>query len=115
MGSKQACPYTLSSELSLVLSLEIGKILLGFIFVFLFYTRLVRPLITWMTTSVEVVPEEAADPEIMETEEGFQGEGQSLAEIGSEAQEIRDTVHQFVEKDPEFAASIVRKWMRERS
>ncbi len=98
----------------LELGLEIGKILLGFIFVFLFYTRLVRPLVTWMTTSVEVVPEEGAAPEILATEEDLEEERQRLAELGPAAQEIRNAVNEFVETDPAFSASIVRKWMRER-
>jgi flagellar M-ring protein FliF len=97
----------------LELGLEIGKMLLGFIFVFLFYTRLVRPLITWMTTSVEVVSEETAAPEIMATEEDLEEEGKRLSKLGPDAQAIRNTVNLFVEKDPALAASIVRKWMRE--
>ncbi len=98
----------------LELGLEIGKILLGFIFVFLFYTRLVRPLVTWMTTSVEVVEEGPAVPEIIATDEELEEERQRLAELGPAAQEIRNAVNEFVDTDPAFSASIVRKWLRER-
>ena len=98
----------------LELGLEIGKILLGFIFVFLFFTRLIRPLVTWMTTSVEVVPEEGTTPEIIGTEEEIEEERQRLAELGPTVQEIRNAVNEFVETDPAFSANIVRKWMRER-
>ena len=96
------------------MGLEALKYLMGFIFIFLFYTRLVRPLVTWMTTSVEVVPEEGAAPEILATEEDLEEERQRLAELGPAAQEIRNAVNEFVETDPAFSASIVRKWMRER-
>jgi flagellar M-ring protein FliF len=98
----------------LELGLEIGKILLGFIFVFLFYTRLIRPLVTWMTTSVELVDEDTSVPEIITTEEELEQERQRLAGLGPVAQEIRNAVNAFVETDPQFSASIVRKWLRER-
>lgn len=102
----------------LELGLEIGKIILGFIFVFLFYTRLVRPLVNWMTTSVEIVPGEEANPEIIaaeEEEEEMEEERQRLAELGSAVIEIKNSINQFVESDPEIAANIVRKWMKERA
>lgn len=97
----------------LALGLEIGKILLGFIFVFLFYTRLVRPLVTWMTTSVEVVPE-VADAEALEESEESEEERLRLAELGPGTLMIKRAVTEFVDNDPSFAASIVRSWLKER-
>jgi hypothetical protein len=37
-----------------------------------------------------------------------------LTEMASESAKIRDTVAQFVGKDPKYTAGIIRKWMRQK-
>ena len=39
------------------LALEVGKLVVGLVFLILFFTRVIRPIINWMTMTVEVVPE----------------------------------------------------------
>ena len=52
------------------LGFQVAKYVLGAIFILLFYTRLVRPLVNWMTTSVEVVDSAPETLTIEEEEEG---------------------------------------------
>ena len=83
------------------------------IFLFLFFTRVIRPIITWMTTTVEVVPEadQLGAAEVDEMEE----EKRRLTETASEATHIREAVADFVANDPKFTAGVIRKWMREKN
>jgi flagellar M-ring protein FliF len=93
--------------------MEGGKLLVGLIFLIMFFTRVIRPIMNWMTTSVEVVPEteqlEAA--EINEVDE----ETKKLTELAAETDHIRDAITEFVKKDPKYTAGIIRKWMREKA
>ncbi len=103
----------LAAEEKYRLAFEVAKYLLGAIFVILLFFMIIRPLIRWVTKSVEVVRKEppALPPEkleALETEE-------DLARLSSEAAEIRKAVTSFVEQDPQRAAGILRKWMRERT
>ena len=95
------------------LAMEGGKLLVGLIFLIMFFPRVIRPIITWMTTSVEVVPEteqlEAAD--IDEVDE----ETKKLTELAAEKDQIRDAITEFVKKDPKYTAGVIRKWMREKA
>ena len=98
------------------LGFQVAKYVLGAIFILLFYTRLVRPLVNWMTTSVEVVDETAALEEAAEAEAEAETEEerQRLAELGPPVDEIRQIVNEFIENDPQFSAGVVRKWLKER-
>ncbi len=98
---------------NLELGFQVAKYVLGGIFVLLFFTRVVRPLVNWMTTSVEMVPE-GGPAEIATMDEAQEEERQRLAELGPGSQEIREAVNEFIENDPQRSASIIRKWMRER-
>ena len=95
------------------MAIEIGKLVVGLVFLFLFFTRVIRPIITWMTTTVEVVPEagELGAAEVDEMEE----EKRRLTETASEATHIREAVADFVANDPKFTAGVIRKWMREKN
>ena len=79
----------------------------------MFFTRVIRPIITWMTTSVEVVPEidqlGAADIDAVDEEK------RRLNEMASEAAHIRESVAEFVSNDPKYTAGVIRKWMREKN
>lgn len=94
------------------LAMEIGKLVIGLVFLILFFTRIIRPIITWMTTSVEVVPETeqlgAADIDAVDEET------RRLNEVASEAAHIRDSVAEFVRNDPKYTAGVIRKWMRDK-
>ncbi len=94
------------------LAIEGGKLLVGLIFLIMFFTRVIRPIITWMTTTVEVVPETehlgAADIDAVDEEK------RRLTEMATEAAHIRDSVTEFVNNDPKYTAGVIRKWMREK-
>ncbi|GIS84668.1 MAG: hypothetical protein CM1200mP16_09680 [Nitrospina sp.] len=95
------------------MAIEIGKLVVGLIFLILFFTRVIRPIITWMTTTVEVVPEagQLGAAEMEEVDE----EKRRLTETASEATHIREAVADFVGNDPKYTAGVIRKWMREKS
>ncbi|HIJ49689.1 MAG TPA: flagellar M-ring protein FliF [Nitrospinae bacterium] len=94
------------------LAMEGGKLLVGLIFLIMFFTRVIRPIITWMTTTVEVIPEtdqlEAADIDAVGEEK------RKLTEMATEAANIRDSVNEFVTNDPKYTAGVIRKWIREK-
>jgi flagellar M-ring protein FliF len=94
------------------LAMEGGKLLVGLIFLIMFFTRVIRPIITWMTTSVEVIPETdhlgAADIDAVDEEK------RRLTEMATEAAHIRESVTEFVSNDPKYTAGVIRKWMREK-
>lgn len=94
------------------LGMEIGKIVVGLIFLILFFTRIIRPIINWMTTTVEVIPEAE---QLGATEfDAVDEEKRRLSEIASESAHIRESVAEFVSNDPKYTASVIRKWMREK-
>jgi flagellar M-ring protein FliF len=94
------------------LAMEVGKLLVGLIFLIMFFTRIIRPIITWMTTTVEVVAEDdqlgAADIDSVDEEK------RRLTEMATEAAHIRESVNEFVTNDPKYTAGVIRKWMREK-
>ena len=94
------------------LGMEIGKLVVGLIFLILFFTRIIRPIINWMTMTVEVVPDidQLGTGEVSPEDE----EKIRLGEVASESARIRETVAQFVNKDPKYTAGIIRKWMRQK-
>lgn len=95
------------------LAFEVAKYLLGAILVMLFFTRIIRPITNWMTTSVEVVAEAGAlsSGEMQAIEE----EKRRIGDMGAEAAEIRKSVGEFVTSDPKYTAGVVRRWMKDRS
>ncbi|KMP10597.1 flagellar M-ring protein FliF [Candidatus Nitromaritima sp. SCGC AAA799-A02] len=96
------------------LGFQVAKYLLGAIFIVLFFTRVIRPLINLMTTSVEVLPDAQAALTAAEME-AIEDEKKRLGDMGAEAAEVRKSVAEFVDKDPKYTAGIVRKWMREKT
>ena len=98
------------------LAFQVGKYILGLIFVILFFTRVIRPAITWMTSSVEVVAEEEEEVETKSEEQLREEEEMKRLEEGlASATEMRQSVTEFIEKDPAYTAGVMRKWMREKS
>ncbi|PIQ97927.1 MAG: flagellar M-ring protein FliF [Nitrospinae bacterium CG11_big_fil_rev_8_21_14_0_20_56_8] len=95
------------------LGLQVAKYLLGAIFIVLFFTRVIRPLIDWMTTSVEVVTEGPAELTSAEFE-AMEEEKKRIGQIAGEAAQMRERVSEFVGSDPKFTASIIRKWLRDK-
>ena len=94
------------------LALEVGKLVVGLIFLIMFFTRVIRPIITWMTTTVEVIPQtdqlEAADNNSVDEET------KRLTDMENQADKIRKSVTEFVGQDPKYTAGVIRKWMREK-
>lgn len=94
------------------LGMEIGKLVVGLVFLILFFTRIIRPIINWMTMSVEVV----AETDQLSTGEfdAVDEEKRRLSEMASESAHVRESVAEFVHKDPKYTAGVIRKWMREK-
>ncbi|QPJ65181.1 MAG: flagellar M-ring protein FliF [Candidatus Nitrohelix vancouverensis] len=103
----------LEREGQIDLGLQVAKYLLGAIFIILFFTRIVRPLVDWLTTTVEVVPEqqELTDHEMVALDE----EKKRIGQLANETARLRETVGEFVAADPKFTAGIIRKWMKEKA
>ncbi|NIQ01286.1 MAG: flagellar M-ring protein FliF, partial [Nitrospinaceae bacterium] len=95
------------------LGFQIAKYVLGAIFILLFFTRVIRPIINWMTTSLEVVPDTAAQLTAADLE-AVEEEKKRLSQTGQEAADVRQAVADFVASDPKFTAGLVRKWMRDK-
>ena len=94
------------------LAMEVGKLVLGLIFLIMFFTRVIRPIITWMTTTVEVIPqtEQLGGADNNPVDE----ETKRLTEMENQADKIRKSVNEFVGQDPKYTAGVIRKWMREK-
>ena len=105
----------LSKSETMELAFKAAKYVLGALFILLFFTRVIRPLMNWMTTSLEVVPE--AQGQLTSTEmNAIQEEKKTLGgTIDSEATQIRQAVAEFADNDPKFTAGIVRKWLKDKS
>jgi len=103
---------SIAREEQIDLGLEIGKLVVGLVFLILFFTRIIRPIINWMTMSVEVVAETdqltAGDVDVLAEEK------LRLSEIANDPSIIRKSVEEFVNKDPKYTAGVIRKWMREK-
>jgi len=95
------------------LALEVGKLVLGLIFLIMFFTRVIRPIITWMTTTVEVIPqtEQLGVADNNPADE----ETRRLSDMETHADKIRKSVNEFVSQDPKYTAGVIRKWMREKA
>jgi len=108
----------LEREKNIDLAFQVGKYILGLIFVILFYTRAIKPIINWITTSAkdkeevaEEVPEDGKSSAQLEEEE----EMKRLEETLLNSAEMRKSVTEFIEKDPKYTAGVVRKWLREKA
>ena len=95
------------------LAMEIAKLVVGLVFLILFFTRIIRPVITWMTTAVEIVDEDEEAERIAEIEEQ-KAEEKRLKEL-SKPENMRNAVAEFVLQDPKYTAGVIRKWMREKA
>ena len=104
----------LAKSATMDLAFKIAKYVLGALFVLLFFTRVVRPIINWMTTSLEVVPDSQGQLTTSEMA-AVQEEKKSLGEALNEAAEIRQAVTEFVGNDPKFTAGIIRKWLKDKT
>ncbi len=94
------------------LGFQVAKYLLGAILIVLFFTRIIRPIMGWMTTSMEVVPQAA---QLTADEmEAIEEEKKRLGDVGAEAAEVRKSVSEFVTGDPKYTAGVIRRWMRDR-
>ena len=108
----------LEREKQIDLAFQVGKYILGLIFVILFYTRAIKPIINWMTTSPkeEEVEEEVVTTDGMTDEQRREEEELQRLEAGlASASEMRKSVTDFIEKDPKYTAGVVRKWLREKA
>ena len=105
----------LAKSATMDLAFKIAKYLLGAVFILLFFTRVIRPLINWMTTSMEVVPE--AQGQLTASDmDAIQDEKKSLgAAMDQETAQIREAVLEFANSDPKFTAGIIRKWLKDKN
>jgi flagellar M-ring protein FliF len=108
----------LEREKNIDLAFQAGKYILGLVFVILFYTRAIKPIITWITTTVDVekVEEEEESQEGMtDAQKAEEEELKRLEEGLASASEMRRSVTDFIEKDPKYTAGVMRKWLREKA
>jgi flagellar M-ring protein FliF len=103
---------SIAREEQIDLGLEIGKLVVGLVFLILFFTRIIRPIINWMTMSVEVVAGE--NQLVTGALDAEDEEKRQLSEKTAESSNIREAVEDFVNKDPKYTAGVIRKWMREK-
>ena len=94
------------------LALEVGKLVVGLIFLIMFFTRVIRPIITWMTTTVEVIPQ--TEQLGVADNNSADEKTKRLTEMENQADKIRKSVNEFVGQDPKYTAGVIRKWMREK-
>ena len=108
----------LEREKQIDLAFQVGKYILGLIFVILFYTRAIKPIINWMTTGPkkeEEVEEEVTTDGMTDEQRREEEELQRLEAGLASASEMRKSVTDFIEKDPKYTAGVVRKWLREKA
>jgi len=103
----------IAKEETMDLAFQIAKYVLGALFILLFFTRVIRPVINWMTTSLEVVPDTQTQLSTAEMS-AVDEEKKRLGEATQENAEIRQAVSEFVANDPKFTASIIRKWLKDK-
>ena len=108
----------LEREKQIDLAFQVGKYILGLIFVILFFTKVIKPMIAWMTTSVapeEEETEEEKEAGMSEAQRLEEEEMQRLEEGLASASEMRKSVLDFITKDPKYTSAVVRKWLREKA
>ncbi len=91
--------------------LLIAKIVGGAIVILLFFAWVIRPIMNWMTTTLEVVPDTARELAHAEMDQA-ERESAMIAEVSQEIANMRKSVEEFAQNDPKFTASVIRKWMR---
>ena len=108
----------LEREKQIDLAFQVGKYILGLIFVILFFTKVIKPMIAWMTTSVAPEEEETEEEKVAgmsEAQKLEEEEMQRLEEGLASASEMRKSVLDFITKDPKYTSAVVRKWLREKA
>ena len=109
----------LEREEQIALAFQVGKYILGIAFVILFFTKAIKPMINWVTTSVkpdEEAPEEEVAVDGMTDEQRREEEELQRLEAGlASASEMRKSVTDFIQKDPKYTAQVVKKWLREKA
>jgi len=108
----------LEREKQIDLAFQVGKYILGLIFVILFFTKVIKPMIAWMTTSVAPEEEETEEEKVAgmsEAQKLEEEEMQRLEEGLASASEMRKSVLDFRTKDPKYTSAVVRKWLREKA
>ena len=108
----------LEREKQIDLAFQVGKYILGLIFVILFFTKVIKPMIAWMTTSVAPEEEETEEEKVAgmsEAQRLEEEEMQRLEEGLASASEMRKSVLDFITKDPKYTSAVVRKWLREKA
>ena len=85
----------------------------GAIIVWFVLFRILLPMMRWITTSVDMVEEVETGPTPEEAKKLV--EEKRLAAKTQESIEMRKSVEEMVGSDPRYAASVLRKWMRERT
>ena len=108
----------LEREKQIDLAFQVGKYILGLIFVILFFTKVIKPMIAWMTTSVapeEEETEEEKEAGMSEAQRLEEEEMKQLEEGLASASEMRKSVLDFITKDPKYTSAVVKKWLREKA
>ena len=108
----------LEKQKQIDMAFQVGKYILGLIFVILFFTKGIKPIIKFMTTSVDVAKEEEEEEEgdtMTAAQRAEEEELKRLEEGLASASEMRKSVTDFIQKDPKYTAQVVKKWLREKA
>ncbi|MGV7222375.1 MAG: flagellar basal-body MS-ring/collar protein FliF [Nitrospinales bacterium] len=97
----------------LELGIQIFIIILAVIFLILLFTKILPPILSWLTSLLE----EPLDSKIeLPSKEGEpSGPDKNQTPSPFEAADIRKTLLSYIDSDPKHAAGILRKWMRDRN
>lgn len=103
----------MEQQANIDLAITAAEWVIGVIIVLFVLLRVLLPMMRWITTSVDVVEEIDAGPSPEEL--ARQEEEKRMAAMAAENIEMRKSVEEMVGRDPRYAASVLRKWMRERA
>ena len=95
------------------LGFQILIIFLVIIFMILLFTKLLPPILNWLTSLLE--ESSATEIELPSQEREPREPDKKQAPSPFEAADIRKTLLSYIDSDPKHAAGILRKWMRDRT
>ena len=95
------------------LVIQIIIILLAIIFMILLFTKILPPILNWLTSLLEESSDTGKELPSQERESNEPDKKPSPSPF--EAADIRKTLLNYIDSDPKHAAGILRKWMRDRT
>jgi len=93
--------------------IQIFIIILVIIFMILLFTKILPPILNWVTSLLEKPSD--TETELPSEENASHEPDKTKAPSPFEAADIRKTLLSYIDSDPKHAAGILRKWMRDRT